>query len=84
MERLLGTTKPPTHILHIVNLRNVLYENKQPGIRLLLPLNVCRKKNYYLPWECEHERHEYERCQYDDYVRRMKKLAKEKAEAAEE
>ena len=30
--------------------------------RLLLPLNVCRKKNFYLPWECEHERHEYERC----------------------
>ena len=34
--------------------------------RLLLPLNVCRKKNLYLPWECEHERHEYER-----YVSRL-------------
>ncbi|GLB42108.1 putative NADH-ubiquinone oxidoreductase B18 subunit (NDUFB7) [Lyophyllum shimeji] len=53
---------------------------------LLLPLNVCRKKNYYVPWECEHERHIYEKCQYDDYVRRMKALSKQKLaerEAAE-
>ncbi|KXN89360.1 NADH dehydrogenase [ubiquinone] 1 beta subcomplex subunit 7 [Leucoagaricus sp. SymC.cos] len=51
---------------------------------LLIPLNVCRNKKYYLPWECEHERHEYERCQYEDYVRRMKELAKKKAEVADE
>ncbi len=31
---------------------------------LLLPLNVCRKKTSYLPWECEHERHSYEKCVY--------------------
>ena len=30
--------------------------------RLLLPLNVCRKDKYYLPWECENERHAYEKC----------------------
>jgi len=36
--------------------------------RLLLPLNVCRKKNFYLPWECEHERHEYERCVFCSYL----------------
>jgi NADH-ubiquinone oxidoreductase B18 subunit (NDUFB7) len=29
---------------------------------LLLPLNVCRKEKYYLPWECENERHAYEKC----------------------
>ncbi|KAJ2915436.1 hypothetical protein MD484_g4982, partial [Candolleomyces efflorescens] len=51
---------------------------------LLIPLNVCRKKSLYKPWECEHERHTYEKCQYDDYVRRMKELAKQKAAAAEE
>ncbi|EKM77299.1 NdufB7, NADH dehydrogenase beta subcomplex, 18kDa subunit [Agaricus bisporus var. burnettii JB137-S8] len=51
---------------------------------LLLPLNVCRKQNFYLPWECEHERHAYERCQYEDYVRRMKVLSKRKLENAEE
>ena len=30
--------------------------------RLLIPLNVCRKDKYYLPWECENERHAYEKC----------------------
>ncbi|KAF9555255.1 hypothetical protein CPC08DRAFT_737431 [Agrocybe pediades] len=45
---------------------------------LLIPLNVCRKKNLYKVWECEHERHTYE-----NYVRRMKVLAKHKLEAAE-
>ena len=29
--------------------------------RLLIPLNACRRKNYYLPWECENERHGYEK-----------------------
>ncbi|KAG6861317.1 hypothetical protein C0995_001636 [Termitomyces sp. Mi166 len=51
---------------------------------LLLPLNVCRKQNFYMPWECDHERHTYEKCQYDDYVRRMKELSKQKKAAAEE
>lgn len=31
---------------------------------LLLPLNACRKKTSYLAWECEHERHAYEKCVY--------------------
>ncbi|PPQ96768.1 hypothetical protein CVT26_006257 [Gymnopilus dilepis] len=46
---------------------------------LLIPLNVCRKKNMYKSWECEHERHTYE-----NYVRRMKKLSQLKLAAAEE
>ncbi|KAJ3516898.1 hypothetical protein NLJ89_g833 [Agrocybe chaxingu] len=51
---------------------------------LLIPLNVCRKQNNYKIWECEHERHTYEKCQYDDYVRRMKELSKKKLAAAQE
>jgi len=51
---------------------------------LLLPLNVCRKQTYYMPWECDHERHTYEKCQYDDYVRRMKALSKQRLAATEE
>ncbi|KAI0693465.1 NADH-ubiquinone oxidoreductase B18 subunit-domain-containing protein [Cytidiella melzeri] len=51
---------------------------------LLLPLNVCRKEKMYLPWECDHERHVYEKCQYDDYKRRMKLLSKQKLAAAED
>ncbi|GJE83950.1 NDUFB7, NADH dehydrogenase 1 beta subcomplex [Phanerochaete sordida] len=51
---------------------------------LLIPLNVCRREKSYLPWECEDQKHAYEKCQYDDYVRRMKVLSKAKAAAAEE
>ncbi|KAF9010060.1 NADH-ubiquinone oxidoreductase B18 subunit-domain-containing protein [Cyathus striatus] len=51
---------------------------------LLIPLNICRKEKYYLPWECEHERHTYEKCQYDDYVRRMKELSKIKQAQSDE
>ena len=38
---------------------------------LLIPLNECRHRNYYLPWKCEHERHDYETCEYKEYMRRM-------------
>ncbi|KAH9927857.1 B18 subunit of NADH:ubiquinone oxidoreductase [Amylocystis lapponica] len=51
---------------------------------LLIPLNVCRKEKYYLPWECDHERHTYEKCQHDDLMRRMKQLSKQKVAALEE
>ncbi|OCH85521.1 hypothetical protein OBBRIDRAFT_798059 [Obba rivulosa] len=51
---------------------------------LLIPLNVCRRKNYYLPWECEDERHVYEKCQYEDLLRRMKKLSKIKTAEREQ
>ncbi|KAK0237816.1 B18 subunit of NADH:ubiquinone oxidoreductase [Armillaria nabsnona] len=51
---------------------------------LLIPLNVCRTKNNFLPWECEHEKHAYEKCQYDDYIRRMKELARLQAQARAE
>jgi len=50
---------------------------------LLIPLNVCRKEKYYMPWECEHERHTYEYCQYKDYVRRMKALSRQKLKERE-
>ncbi|WVQ85444.1 hypothetical protein IAT38_007609 [Cryptococcus sp. DSM 104549] len=50
---------------------------------LAIPLNICRHKEFYLPWKCEDERHKYEKCQYDDYIRRMKVLVRQKKEAAE-
>ena len=37
---------------------------------LLIPLNDCRKANYFLPWRCGHERHVYEKCQYKECVER--------------
>ncbi|KAJ6586412.1 NADH-ubiquinone oxidoreductase B18 subunit-domain-containing protein [Mycena vulgaris] len=50
---------------------------------LLIPLNLCRRETLYMPWECDHERHAYEKCQYDDYLRRMKEARRLKRAAAE-
>lgn len=59
---------------------------------LLIPLNQCRVKEYYLPWKCEvrrqrnppthtkpnlalqSERHSYEKCQYDEFKKRVAKM----------
>ncbi|KAJ1662133.1 hypothetical protein IW140_006132 [Coemansia sp. RSA 1813] len=52
---------------------------------LLVPLNKCRHRSMYLPWKCEDERHTYEKCQYEDFMRRSKLVAQireEKANAA--
>ena len=35
---------------------------------LLIPLNECRQKTAYMPWQCQDLRHAYEKCQYDEYV----------------
>eukprot|EP01018_Ginkgo_biloba_P008054 Gb_28218 [translate_table: standard] len=31
---------------------------------LLIPLNKCRMKEYYLPWKCVDEKHTYKKCEY--------------------
>ncbi|KKK16000.1 hypothetical protein P175DRAFT_0531023 [Aspergillus ochraceoroseus IBT 24754] len=41
---------------------------------LLIPLNRCRQQEYYLPWKCENERHTYEKCQYDEFKKRVAKM----------
>ncbi|KAK3722451.1 hypothetical protein LTR37_002443 [Vermiconidia calcicola] len=41
---------------------------------LLIPLNKCRYDNYFLPWRCEDERHGYEKCQYEEFKLRVKKM----------
>ncbi|KAI9502663.1 hypothetical protein GGI25_003518 [Coemansia spiralis] len=50
---------------------------------LLVPLNKCRHRSMYLPWKCEPERHEYEKCQYEEFMNRSSMLAKIKKEKAE-
>ncbi|KAJ2721828.1 hypothetical protein GGI07_003711 [Coemansia sp. Benny D115] len=49
---------------------------------LLIPLNKCRHRTMYLPWKCEEERHDYEKCEYEDFMRRSKLLAKINHESA--
>ncbi|KAF2220439.1 putative NADH-ubiquinone oxidoreductase B18 subunit [Elsinoe ampelina] len=41
---------------------------------LLIPLNRCRYEQYYLPWKCEDERHSYEKCQYEEFKKRVAKM----------
>ncbi|KAI8335577.1 B18 subunit of NADH:ubiquinone oxidoreductase [Chlamydoabsidia padenii] len=48
--------------------------------KMLISLNKCRGETFYLPWKCENERHEYEKCQYDDYKRRAAAMKAQKEE----
>ncbi|KAI9356375.1 B18 subunit of NADH:ubiquinone oxidoreductase [Pilaira anomala] len=57
------------------------FEYRDYCAKLLIPLNKCRGETFYLPWKCETERHAYEKCQYDDFKRRMKE---QQAKAEEE
>ncbi|RDA90788.1 hypothetical protein CP533_3613 [Ophiocordyceps camponoti-saundersi (nom. inval.)] len=41
---------------------------------LLIPLNRCRQATWYAPWKCVDERHSYEKCQYDEFKIRVKKM----------
>lgn len=41
---------------------------------LLIPLNKCRRETYFMPWSCTEERHSYEKCQYEDFKRRVKEM----------
>mmetsp|Transcript_16410 Transcript_16410/g.51576 ORF Transcript_16410/g.51576 Transcript_16410/m.51576 type:complete len:84 (+) Transcript_16410:45-296(+) len=47
----------------------------------LIPLNECRSANWWLPWTCKHEKHVYEKCQYKEYMRRVKKMELMRGEA---
>ncbi|KAK5453495.1 hypothetical protein LTS15_006680 [Exophiala xenobiotica] len=41
---------------------------------LLIPLNKCRHENSWMPWRCENERHSYEKCQYEEFKKRVAKM----------
>mmetsp|Transcript_8245 Transcript_8245/g.12265 ORF Transcript_8245/g.12265 Transcript_8245/m.12265 type:complete len:96 (+) Transcript_8245:70-357(+) len=38
---------------------------------ILVDLNKCRRRTFYNPNKCEHERHTYEECQYYSYLQRV-------------
>jgi len=37
-------------------------------------MHTCRYANFFLPWKCDHERHSYEKCQYEEFERRVKQM----------
>ena len=50
---------------------------------ILIPLNECRTKSWFMPWACTDLRHSYEKCQYDEYERRVTIAKLEKAGGGE-
>jgi NADH dehydrogenase (ubiquinone) 1 beta subcomplex subunit 7 len=49
---------------------------------LLIPLNKCRQQTYYLPWKCGDERHIYEKCEYVEHLKAVKRKLEESPEAS--
>ncbi|KAF5295353.1 hypothetical protein FQR65_LT01543 [Abscondita terminalis] len=45
---------------------------------LLIEYRACRKDVWPFPVKCEHQKHAYLNCQYDDFVLRMKEYEREK------
>ncbi|RVX68011.1 hypothetical protein B0A52_08422 [Exophiala mesophila] len=41
---------------------------------LLIPLNKCRHDTFFAIWKCENERHAYEKCQYEEFKKRVAKM----------
>jgi len=51
---------------------------------LLIPLNECRKQTWYSPFKCQDLRHGYEKCQYDEFTRRVAILEVQKRDGPAE
>lgn len=64
-----------------LNKHKVSLKDRDFCAHLLIPLNECRRKELYLPWKCEHERHTYEKCEYLEYKRRVEQMSAQKAES---
>jgi len=47
-------------------------------IDYLMTFRDCRKDNWPYAANCEHEKHAYLTCQYEDYVNRMKEYERER------
>jgi NADH dehydrogenase (ubiquinone) 1 beta subcomplex subunit 7 len=73
--------KSPIYLQEEMHAANIDMVNRDFCAHLLIPLNECRRKSFYLPWKCEHERHAYELCQYNEYKRRVA-MADEERKAA--
>ncbi|KAL0591265.1 hypothetical protein ABG067_001296 [Albugo candida] len=41
---------------------------------ILIPLNDCRRETLYAPWKCVDLRHAYEKCQYEEWKKRVEIL----------
>ncbi|KEF57363.1 NADH dehydrogenase (ubiquinone) 1 beta subcomplex 7 [Exophiala aquamarina CBS 119918] len=51
---------------------------------LLIPLNKCRHDTFFAIWKCENERHTYEKCQYEEFKKRVARMKELRAAKASE
>lgn len=71
-------TTPTPHSQSELKAARVDIASRDHCAHLLVPLNECRRKTFYMPWKCGDVRHAYEKCLYFDYKRRV---AKKEAES---
>ncbi|KDR19402.1 NADH dehydrogenase [ubiquinone] 1 beta subcomplex subunit 7 [Zootermopsis nevadensis] len=53
-------------------------EDRDFCAHILLKYRACRVDNAPWLWRCEHEKHEYLQCEYEDYILRMKEFERER------
>lgn len=53
-------------------------KNRDYCAHLLMAFRVCRKDNFPFVVNCEHEKHAYLNCKYDDYIIRAKEYERER------
>ena len=67
-------TEPKTELsFEDVSQRRIPTRYRDGCVDLLAPLTDCRHTNFFLPWKCTKERHTYEKCLYEEFVRRRKR-----------
>jgi len=70
--------EPEMHISReILKLERIPIEWRDFCAHFLIPLDHCRRETLFMPWKCHQERHAYEKCQYEDWLRRMEKARKD-------
>ncbi|PKA48120.1 NADH dehydrogenase [ubiquinone] 1 beta subcomplex subunit 7 [Apostasia shenzhenica] len=72
----LGSSKPMIATQEEMVEARVPIPYRDECAHLLIPLNKCREKEFYLPWKCEVERHSYEKCEYELVMERMLQMQK--------
>jgi len=57
---------------------NVEHKFRDHCAHKFVALQKCNKDHVPWPWPCRHARHEYEECQYEEYLIRMKEYERER------
>ncbi|KAK9889756.1 hypothetical protein WA026_007137 [Henosepilachna vigintioctopunctata] len=79
----LGFKKPRTERVMIatdeeMRSAKIPLANRDYCAHKLIEFKACRKENWPFPVKCQHEKHAYLTCQYEDFIMRMKEYEREK------